>query len=154
MKILLHIFFQKEVSQEKIVRSIISDNVSYSNSQDILTCFKSFYENLYTSEPVDTSLNPLFLFNLPQVDASDNLLLEQKIEKHEISKDLKCMEPSKSPGSEGMSSFYIIFFDSVGDIITQIINLAFDENSLSSSQKLSYITLICKDKSQSNDMKC
>ena len=149
-------FFQKEVSQakEKTVRSILAENVTYSNSHDILKCFRSFYETLYTSEPIDASLNPLFLSNLPQVDNSDNLFLKQDIAKHEILKALKSMEKDKSPGSDGLSSsLYIKFFDIFGDIITQIINLAFNENSLSDSQKLSYITLICKDKSQSNDMK-
>ena len=106
-----------------------------------------------TYESVDTSLNLLFLSNLPHVDNSDNLFLKYDIEKHEILKALKSMEKDKSPGSDGLSSsLYIKFFDLFGDILTQIINLAFNENSLSDSQKLSYITLICKDKSQSNDM--
>ena len=119
-----------------------------------MKCFRSFYETLYTCESVDSSLNPLFLSNLPQVDNSDNLFLKHDIEKHEILEALKSMEKDKSPGSDGLSSsLYIKFFDIFGDILTQIINLAFNENSLSYSQKLSYITLICKDKSKSNDMK-
>ena len=149
-------FFQKEISnsKEKTVHSITSDNVTYSNSKDILSCFESFYENLYTSEPVDSSLNDLFLQDLPQVDSSDNLLLKKKIEKHEILTALKSMEPNKSPGNDGLSSsFYLTFFDIFGDVLTYIINLAYEENSLSSSQKLSYITLICKDKSHSDNMK-
>ena len=78
MKIHPHIFFQKEVSQakEKTVRSILAENVTYSNSHDILECFRSFYETLYTYESVDSSLNPLFLSNLTQVDNSDNLFLK------------------------------------------------------------------------------
>ena len=63
------------------------------------------------------------------------------------------MEPNKSPGNDGLSSFYLTFFDIFGDVPTYIINLAYGENSLSSSQKLSYITLICKDKSHSDNMK-
>ena len=120
---------------------------------NILSCFESFYENLYTSEPVNSSLNGLFLQDLPQVDSSDNLLLKKKIEKHEILTALKSMEPNKSPGNDGLSSFYLTFFDIFGDVPTYIINLAYEENSLSSSQKLSYITLICKDKSHSDNMK-
>ena len=64
------------------------------------------------------------------------------------------MECNKSPGNDGLSSsFYLKFFDILGEKLTKIINLAFEQNSLSNSQKLSYITLICKDKSQSDDMK-
>ena len=64
------------------------------------------------------------------------------------------MECNKSPGNDGLSSsFYLKFFYILGEKLTKIINLAFEQNSLSTSQKLSYITLICKDKSQSDDMK-
>lgn len=150
-------FFHKEISssKEKTVHSIKHNDVIYSNSIDILTCFKSFYRDLYTEEPIDSSLKSLFLSDLPQVEETDNLLLKQKIQKHEILRALKSMDPNKSPGSDGLSSlFYLTFFDKFGDILTEVINLAFDSYNLSSSQKLSYITLICKDKTNSDNMKC
>ena len=150
-------FFHKEttLAKEKTVRQITSNNITYTNSEDILTCFKSFYENLYTEESADSSLNHHFLDNLPQVSSSDNLLLKQIIRKHEVLSALKSMQPNKSPGSDGLSSaFYLKFFDILGDTLTHIINLAYEQKSLSKSQKLSYITLICKDNSRSDDMKC
>ena len=152
----LYFFFQKEadLGKQKTVHSITHDNTTYRNSKDIFNCFQSFYQNLYTEEPLDTSLNHLFLNNLPQLNDSDNLLLKQKIHKHEILTALKNMEKNKSPGSDGLSSsFYLKFFDIFGDILEKIINLAFDENCLSSSQKMSCITLICKDTSQSEQIK-
>lgn len=150
-------FFQKEVNlaKKKTVHSIKCNNNIYTNSEDILTSFRSFYQNLYSEEPVDRSLNSLFLDNLPQVDISDNFILKQKIEKHEVFAALKAMKPNKSPGSDGLSSsFYLKFFDIFGDLLTELINLSYDQGSLSDSQKLSYITLICKDDAQSDDMKC
>ena len=150
-------FFQKEAhaAKSKTVKNINHNNHSYSSSPDILTCFKSFYENLYTEEPVDPSLNSLFLDNLPQVDISDNEYLKKKISKNEILTALKDMKPNKSPGSDGLScSFYLKFFYLLGDTLCDVINLAFDKGELSESQKLSYITLICKDDSRSDEMKC
>ena len=65
------------------------------------------------------------------------------------------MKPHKSPGSDGLSSsFYLKFFDLLGDTLCNIINLAFENGELSDSQKLSYITLICKDETRSDEMKC
>ena len=150
-------FFQKEAhsAKSKTVKSIKHNNHTYTTSSDILTCFKSFYENLYTEEPVDSSLNSLFLDNLPQVDLSDNEYLKKKISKNEILTALKDMQPNKSPGSDGLScSFYLKFFHLFGDILCNVINLAFDNETLSDSQKLSYITLICKDETRSDEMKC
>ena len=150
-------FFQKEAhsAKSKTVKNINHNNHSYTSSSDILTCFKSFYETLYTEEPVDSSLNSLFLDNLPQVDISDNEYLKKKISKHEILTALKDMKPNKSPGSDGLTcSFYLKFFHLLGDTLCDVINLAFDNGELSESQKLSYITLICKDDSRSDEMKC
>ena len=63
------------------------------------------------------------------------------------------MEKQKSPGSDGLSSLlYIKFFDIFGDILMQIINLALTKNLFIGFTELSYITRICQDKSQSNDM--
>ena len=56
-------FFQKEAdsAKSKVVKTINHNNHSYTSSSDILACFKSFYENPYAEEPVDSSLNSLSL---------------------------------------------------------------------------------------------
>ena len=152
-----HYFFHKEasLSRNKIIKSINQNNHIYTASKDILTCFKTYYKNLYSDEPVDPSLNTIFLNGLPHIDTSDNVLLEKKIEKHEILQALKEMKPNKSPGSDGLSSaFYLKFFHLFGDVLCNIINLAYETGELSDTQKLSYITLICKDVTKADDMKC
>ena len=64
------------------------------------------------------------------------------------------MKPDKSPGSDGLTSaFYLKFFDLFGDIIVDIFNICYIEGEMSDSQKLSYITLLCKDKNNACDVK-
>ena len=150
-------FFQKEASQgkQKTIKTIQHNNNTYNNSKDILTSFRSFYQSLYNEEPVDPSLNSLFFDGLPQIDPSDNLFLEKKIEKDEILHALKEMKSNKSPGSDGLTNtFYLKFFHLFGDVLCEIINLAYKNGELSESQKLSYITLICKDETRADEMKC
>ena len=150
-------FFQKEatISKNKTIKTIQHNTNTYNNSKDILTCFRSFYETLYSEEPVDSSLNFLFFDDLPKIDQSDNLFLEKKIEKDEILHALKEMKPNKSPGSDGLTNaFYLKFFHLFGDVLCKIINLAYETGELSETQKLSYITLICKDETRSEEMKC
>ena len=150
-------FFQKEacLAKSKIIKSITHNNNKYTRSKDILTCFKSYYRHLYSEEPTDSSLNSLFLHDLPQISSSDDLFLQKKIEKHEILNALKEMKPNKSPGCDGLSSaFYLKFFHLFGDVLCDIINLAYETGELSNTQKLSYITLICKDESRADEMKC
>ena len=150
-------FFQKEatLSKNKTIKTIQHNTNTYNNSKDILTCFRSFYETLYSEEPVDSSLNSLFFDDLPKIDHSDNLFLEKKIEKDEFLHALKEMKPNKSPGSDGLTNaFYLNFFHLFGDVLCKIINLAYEDGELSETQKLSYITLICKDETRSEEMKC
>ena len=65
------------------------------------------------------------------------------------------MKPNKSPGSDGLScAFYLKFFHLFGDVLCNIINLAYETGELSDTQKLSYITLICKDVTKADEMKC
>ena len=65
------------------------------------------------------------------------------------------MKPNKSPGSDGLScAFYLKFFHLFGDVLCNIINLAYETEESSDTQKLSYITLICKDVTKPDEMKC
>ena len=150
-------FFQKEasLSKSKTIKSISLDNHTYKTSPEILTCFQHFYEDLYKEEPVDSSLNHHFLDNLPKIEENDNLLVSKYIEKGEILQALKAMKPNTSPGNDGLTNaFYLKFFHLLGDVLCKVINLAYETGELSESQKLSYITLICKDKTRADNMKC
>ena len=128
------------LSKSKTVKSVTCNNTSYTKSEDILSCFTSFYKKLYENESVDPALNNLFLDNLPKVNNADNLFLEKPIEKSETFQVLKAMQPNKSPGSDGLSSsFYLKFFHLIGDVLCKIINKAYAKGELSLSQKLSYM---------------
>ena len=109
---------------------------------------------MYIEEPVDASLNHLFLDHLPQVTPDDNLFLGRFIEKRETLKALQEMQPNKSPACDGLSSsFYLNFFHLRGDTLYPVINLAYGNGELSHTQKLAYITLICKDVTRADEMK-
>ena len=65
------------------------------------------------------------------------------------------MQPYKSPGSDGLSSScYLKCFHLLGDNLCKIINIADDKGEMSLTQRLSYITLICKDETRDDGMKC
>jgi hypothetical protein len=51
-----------------------------------------------------------------------------------------------SPGPDGLTKeFYFKFIDIFGPMLLKLYEHNFYEDSLSESQKMSYITLICKD---------
>ena len=155
MRNLLVIFFQreKERSKKKVISRIVSDNIEYKNSPDIIRCFRQFYNSLFTSEGIDKNMAEFFLKDLPVLSDEDRELCEGYLTLDEILVALKGMDNNKSPGPDGIpKEFYLSFFDVLGPVLVKVLNLAHDSR-LSSSQRLSYITLLCKDSSASENMK-
>jgi len=67
--------------------------------------------------------------------------------REEILTVLKGMENNKSPGCDGLTKeFYLTFFNVIADVLVTVYNDIYEEGFLSSSQRLSYITLLCKDR--------
>jgi len=56
--------------------------------------------------------------------------------------------------SDGLTSaFYLKYFTILGDVLLKVFNICYESGEISESQKLSYITLLCKDKNNSTDVK-
>ena len=141
--------------RKKIIYEINDDvNTIKNTSSDLLNAFRNFYKTLYTSEAIDTTLYATFLDNLPTVSTEDNNDLTQQITVSDIETVLKQMDHTKTPGSDGLTSlFYLKFIDIFGPILVNIFNLCYEKGNMSPSQKLSYITLLCKDKNNATSMR-
>ena len=64
------------------------------------------------------------------------------------------METGKSPGPDGLpSEFYKKFFDIFGKAFLIMINSSFKENTLPESFSLGYITLLCKNPAEAENIK-
>ena len=149
-------FFKKEVKngKKKIITEIRNNNVVYKNNDNIMNEFVKFYTDLFSNEEIDDDVMDFFLKDLPELSDIDKNLCEVPITIEEISESLCSMQNDKSPGPDGLSkNFYVCFFDILGPILFKLYENIFDENTLSDSQKLSYITLICKDSSKHFDVK-
>lgn len=145
---------EKQNAQKRTINEIIKNDKSYTEQSDLMSCFEIFYQELYTSEPVEPEVVNTFLQDLPTLNSEEAISIEGKITKDECLYALKGMDFNKSPGPDGLSKeFYLTFFDILGDVLEKIIQHIFENNSLSQSQKLSYISLLCKDPTNSTDMK-
>ena len=84
-----------------------------------------------------------YLTDLPKADEDESL--GSYITLEEIKEALNSMENNKSPGPDGLTKeFYREFIDLLGPILVKLYRQIFNENTLTSNMKLSYITLICK----------
>ena len=149
-------FFQLEANRgrKKLITKIEENSKHFSTSGDILDQFRNFYTNLFTTEGIDNKLCDYFLDDLPKLSEIDKNIIDEPFTKDEILKALKGMENNKSPGPDGLSKeFYVTFFDIMSDFLLDMYNNIFKEGTLSDDQKLSYITLICKDLEKSHLLK-
>ena len=149
-------FLYKELQKNKKqhIKSIIGiDKIETSDSEKILENFKSYYENLFRYENVDIdSMNDL-LTDLPTINENDKTYLGKKITKEEIVSSLKSFQNAKSPGCDGLTKeFYLAFINILLPVLCTLYDVIYESGKLSPSQKVSYITLLCKDANHPEQM--
>jgi len=150
-------FLRKEAKrgQKKSISSI-SDGLgnTFYTSEGIMDIFVNYYSKLLAYESIDEETCNHFLADLPKLDSDHSDSLEGEITKDEILKALKAMAGDKSPGPDGLTrEFYLSAFPSLGDVLVRLVNLCFQQGSLPLSSQTSYITLICKDVNNSENVK-
>ncbi|MES9882662.1 MAG: reverse transcriptase domain-containing protein [Sedimenticola sp.] len=145
---------EKRRCNKKTVRNIKYNNKEFTKSEDILNCFRSFYSDLYTEEAIDGEVADTFLKDLPQLTPEDADSLENDFTIDELSFSLQSMQDGKSPGPDGLTkAFYSKFFGILAPLLLKLTVIIFESGNLSDTQKLSYITLICKNDDKSDDVK-
>lgn len=142
-------FLRKELARgkRKIIKEVINtEGETCTSSETILDAFKEFYTNLYRKESDETGIMEEFLNDVPSITEEDSKMLGAEINREEIKKALTDMYANKSPGSDGLSKeFYFAFFDQLSPILTKMFQIIHTTGCLGTSQKLSYISLLCKD---------
>jgi hypothetical protein len=133
-------------SKKKISKIVDIDNIECTSADDISTAFQDFYASLFTSGGIDGATADEFTRDVPVLTKEDADSCDGLITLDELRTALFLMKNDKSPGSDGIcKEFYVTFFDLVGDVLCSVLNLSFSNCSMSSSQRLSYISLLCKD---------
>ena len=150
-------FFSKieqSKSKKKTISNIECNGETFSQSKDILNCLRNFYQDLYTAEPIDDDVAEMFLKDLPSLSSDDSSSLEMDFSFVEFETSLKQMQDNKSPGPDGLTkAFYVKFFDLIGETLVKLSRVIFENKHLTESQRLSYITLLCKDANNASTMK-
>ena len=142
---------EKKHYQEKSISKLIDDTGNeLTETNDILKEQKDFYQNLYTSKKTNTSnkMDDIFFnknndfYILPEESSNS---LEADITLDECHNALKGMKPNKTPGSDGFSSeFYLFFWNELKHIMVNSFKESLANGKLSDSQRLSIITCLPK----------
>jgi len=149
------VFLQK--AQSRVQKShIVELNVAgrkVTEPLQLLDACRSYYRQLYTAESIDAAAATAFIDGLPRLTPARAQQCEGPLTAAECWNAIKGMKPFKTPGSDGLpKEFYQRFFRLFGNDFVDVINQAFEDGQLSPSQRLGYITLICKDKDHADQL--
>ena len=140
-------FLRREVENggKKTIDSLEENGIIYDDLPSILNLCKSFYENLFSYENIDVASMSLFLKDLPKLSESRRDSCEGHITFDECLNAIKAMKNFKTPGSDGLpKEFYAKFFYLFGKDFVNMINLCYEFECLTPSQRRCIITLLCK----------
>ncbi len=108
---------EKRHYTEKIIPKLISqDGTEKTNISDILSEQQSFYKHLYSStNPVINDVHKNVFLNdenpfITKISEDQKLLCEGELTEQECLKALKNMKNMKSPGNDGFTTEFYIFF--------------------------------------------
>ncbi|KAK6165076.1 hypothetical protein SNE40_023679 [Patella caerulea] len=150
-------FIQKEHirGNDKVIRCLEdTDSTLFKDTNNIKRIARSFYSNLFTSEPIDAEISDDFLSGLPQLSEESRDLCDGEISFSDVKFAVSNFKSHRSPGGDGLSrEFYFTFIDILGPILVKLYNQCFEQGTLTNSQKSCIITLICKDKNNAKNMK-
>ena len=145
---------EKNNYEKKLVREVKLDNGEVkSQRNDIEKELEKFYSDMYTSrvevtEGVEERRSFEFFIDsvdIPKLSDEDQQLLEKDLTLEELKEAVSSFSDNKTPGEDGFTKeFYETFFDLIWIDLIKSYNAAFQNGSLSVSQRRGTITLIPK----------
>lgn len=147
--------FNKETakSAKKLFTSLTVNGSTVSDLPSTMSV-RDFYSGLFSDEPVSDTHIDFLLDNLPSLSAAESASLEGPLTFEEVRAALRAMKDYSSPGPDALPKvFYLSFLDHIGPLYVSLVNQCFEDVLLCDSQRLSYISLLCKDHTKSDNLK-
>lgn len=143
---------------KKHIRKLSMSGVITTDPFRILEAEKNFYEKLYKSKRYEGQQNATHFryedLPIPTLPPDLSRSVEGVISLEECTEALKSFPLNKVPGNDGLPiEFYNTFWASVGKILLECFNAAFEKGEMSSSQRQAVITLIEKKDQDRCDLK-
>ena len=122
------------------------DGRTVTDLSGIIDTWKSFYHQLFTAIPVDPQAQDSMLSRLEgHLSEAEAASCEGPLKPDEALVALKGMSRGKAPGYDGLPmEFYLAFWPVIGRDLVEVLNIGYQNQELSISQRRGVITLIFK----------
>ncbi len=138
----------KQMESRANICAIKKDGILYTQIKDINQIFKSYYEQLYTSNSSSSyQQNVSFLqqFPLSKFDEHHLEMLNGPLSLDELKLALDSMSKNKAPGSDGIPPELIsAIWDIVSPLVLNSFNFAIENGTFHRDQNTALITLLLK----------
>ena len=141
---------EKRNYENKCITSLVkNDEAIITDPKEILDEQRSYYQNLYSSQNPQVSDPKFNLFfendMIKKLDDDQKIACEGLLTDGECQKALKDFQKNKTPGNDGLTAeFYVFFWDKLGKIMVDSFNYGFQKGELSITQRQGIIRLIPK----------
>jgi exonuclease III len=138
---------EQNVQRSRQVRTIFdAKGILQSNTEEIMSSFHYFYQDLYTGTPTQPNIEDSYLPFVKCLTDNDKQTLDGHLTLADFNIALSTFEANKSPGPDGLTSeFFKHFFPLLGPLFVKMTNEIFIKQRLPDSLNESHITLIHKD---------
>ena len=139
---------KSKCQQKTISRLKTADGSFISDQSKILEECRKFYKKLYSkNSAVDPDNFPFFCENdnIPKLNQQQKNSCENDLTENELHKTLKSFSKNKSPGIDGITAeFYLYFWVDLKSKLLQVYNESFENGILPESLRLGLIVLLEK----------
>lgn len=143
--------------QNKNVISEIKDcdGKIVTETNDLLDVIHDYYKHLFSCVSIDMHSVDELLNNVNvKIDDEDVEMCDDEISIEEIEKSLKGMKKGKTPGPDGITAeFYLYFFNELKHVLLYIYQSIEENEELSRSMRYGNINIIFKNKGDQSDLK-
>uniref|UniRef100_A0A803SYC3 Reverse transcriptase domain-containing protein n=1 Tax=Anolis carolinensis TaxID=28377 RepID=A0A803SYC3_ANOCA len=146
---------RKKKQSQKIVRLMKGDRV-INTDKEILDEFKSYFEKLYTKDPISKEeiANYIGKFKLPKISELQRENLNKEITEEEIIAAINNMDPNKAPGPDGYTAgYYKVLKQEFIPLLKNIMNGILRNQGVPDSWKTGEIIVIHKDQTEKTDIR-
>ena len=147
---------ERERIQRNLISSVLnSDDVEVFSHTEIEHEIVQFYSHLFSSETIDPLCKQTCFASIENhLDFTQQQSCEGFLSLQELSDAVKTLNLGKSPGSDGFSvEFYLFFWDILGPLLLRVANQCFRDVNLCDSMKGSVTRLIHKKRGDIKSLK-
>ena len=147
---------ERERIQRNSISSVLnSDDVEVFSHTEIEHEIVQFYSHLFSSETIDPLCKQTCFASIENhLDFTQQQSCEGFLSLQELSDAVKTLNLGKSPGSDGFSvEFYLFFWDILGPLLLRVANQCFRDGNLCDSMKGSVTRLIYKKRGDIKNLK-